>query len=246
MNRAYVIGDIHGHLDKLAAAHGLIATDRKRTGDTSAPVVHLGDLVDRGPESAEVVEYLSSGPSRAGPWITIMGNHDRMFLGFLNDPFYQDPILNPDYTWLHAKLGGMLTLASYGVAPDDDLSAMGAEAVARVPQDHRAFLSGLPRCLPFGPVFFVHAGIRPDVPFADQVEDDLVWIRQPFLADTRDHGALIIHGHTVVDVPRHHGNRVNLDTGAGLGRDLTVAVVEGSVIHILTDEGRYPLFPPND
>lgn len=91
---------------------------------------------------------------------------------------------------------------------------------------------------------FVHAGVRPGVPLDAQVEDDLVWIRSPFLEDTRNHGALIVHGHTALDAATHHGNRVNLDTGAGYGRPITAAIFEGRDAFILTDEGRVPLRPP--
>jgi len=244
MTRAYAIGDIHGHLDKLATAHRLIAADRAATGDHDAPVIHLGDLVDRGPESAEVVEYLSLGPARGGPWITILGNHDRMFARFVTEATAQDAAMKADYDWLHPKIGGLATLDSYGVAPAPDLATLHRQAQARVPASHRAFLAGLPLSFAFGPLFFAHAGIRPGVPLDQQAEDDLLWIRNPFLTDPRDHGALVIHGHTAVHAPEHHGNRVNLDTGAGFGRALSVAVFEGREVALLTDLGRQPLRPP--
>jgi serine/threonine protein phosphatase 1 len=92
-------------------------------------------------------------------------------------------------------------------------------------------------------LFFCHAGVRPGVALEDQLENDLLWIRQDFIDDPSDHGALIIHSHTVVDAPQHAGNHVNLDTGAGYGKPVTVAVFEGTDIHILTDTGRTPLKP---
>lgn len=244
VTRAYAIGDIHGQLDRLTRAHALIAADRRQTGDADAPVIHLGDLVDRGPESAEVVEYLSRGPLRGGPWLALMGNHDRLFLRFLADPDLRDPAMNASCDWLHPKIGGLATLQSYGVRPAPDLAGLHRQAQARVPAAHRAFLSALPLSLPFGAVFFAHAGIRPGVPLQLQTEDDLLWIRAPFLSDRRDHGALIVHGHTVVEAPEHHGNRINLDTGAGYGRALSVAVIEGRDAALLTDHGRLTLPPP--
>lgn len=244
MDRIYAIGDIHGHLDKLAQAHRLIAVDRAETGDQDAPVIHLGDLVDRGPESAEVVEYLSRGPARGGPWISILGNHDRMFARFIADATARDAAMKADYDWLHPRIGGLATLESYGVSPAPDLAGLHRQAQARVPASHLAFLAALPLSLAFGPLFLVHAGIRPGVALDAQAEDDLLWIRAPFLTDPRDHGALIVHGHTAVDTAEHHGNRVNLDSGAGFGRALSVAVIEGRAVALLTDQGRRPLPPP--
>jgi len=244
MTRTYAIGDIHGQLDKLAAAHALIAADRRTTGDWDAPVVHLGDLVDRGPEAAEVIEYLIAGPARGGAWLAIKGNHDAMFLGFLHDPEWRDPRLYSQYAWLHQKLGGIATLQSYGVGPEPDLPALHARAVAKVPDAHRVWLASRPLTVARGPVVYVHAGIRPGLILDRQDPLDLMWIREPFLSDPRDHGPMIVHGHTVVDRPDHRGNRVNLDTGAGFGRDLTVAVIEGRDVAVLSALGRRPLPPP--
>jgi serine/threonine protein phosphatase 1 len=198
---AYAIGDVHGHLDLLVAAHARIAADRRRTG-SEAPVVHLGDLVDRGPESAEVVEYLRMGPAAGPPWIALKGNHDLMFALFLRDAGARDPGLRRDLSWLHGKLGGGATLRSYGVEVGGlPLSAVWAEATVRVPAAHRAFLDGLPLMHRTAHATFVHAGIRPGVPLDAQKETDLLWIREGFLDDPRDHGPLVVHGHTVVERP---------------------------------------------
>lgn len=241
--RTYAIGDIHGMLGRLRAAHDLIATDQARHG--VAPVVHLGDLVDRGPDVRGVIDFLLDGVAAGREWIVLKGNHDRMFAGFLGAPGWHDPRLRPDLSWLHPRLGGGATLASYGVRSPTDRPPpqVWSDARAAVPPAHRTFLHGLPMIHQRGDTVFVHAGIRPGIPITDQIEDDLTWIREPFLSDRRDHGALIVHGHTVIGEPWHYGNRVNIDTGAGYGHALTAIVVEDAQVFHLTPAGRLPLHP---
>lgn len=241
--RAYAIGDIHGHLDKLRAAHDLIAADSARHG--AAPVFHLGDLVDRGPDSAGVIAFLMAGQAAGQDWHVLRGNHDRMFTGFLDDPASRDAGLRSDLDYMHPKIGGGPTLASYGLhAPCDRPTAViHAEAVQAVPRAHRDWLARRPTQIALGPWIFVHAGIRPGVALADQTETDLLWIREPFLSDPRDHGALVVHGHTALDAAQHYGNRLNLDSGAGYGRPLSAVALEGTSAFLLTPAGRQPLPP---
>lgn len=241
--RSYAIGDIHGHLGLLQKAHARIAEDQARHGP--GPVIHLGDLVDRGPDSAGVIEYLRAGIAAGRDWVVLKGNHDRMFSLFLENPGATDPGLRSDLSYLHYKIGGGATLESYGVraAADRPLAPVHAEAVAAVPPAHRAFLAGLPSLHRRGEVVFVHAGIRPGVALDQQTETDLVWIRSPFLEDPRDHGALIVHGHTALDAPQHYGNRVNIDSGAAYGGPLTAIAIEGRAVFHLTEAGRVPLLP---
>ncbi len=245
MTRVYAIGDVHGHLDELVRAHRRVAADRRGTGDLEAPVVHLGDLVDRGPESAEVIEYLLMGLAAGEPWVTLRGNHDEMFLLFLEDPLAHPPGLRAGLTWLDRRLGGRATLASYWVDASEgrDPATVAAEARARVPIAHQEFLAALPYSFETTDAIFVHAGIRPGVPLARQSPEDLTWIRKGFLDDWTDHGRLVVHGHTVVDRPEHRGNRVNIDTGAGYGQPLTAVVLEGRDVWVLTEAGRVPLRP---
>jgi serine/threonine protein phosphatase 1 len=243
--RTYAIGDIHGQLERLAEAHDLIARDRAAVGDKVAEVVHVGDLVDRGPDSRGVIDFLIAGAARGAPWVTLKGNHDRMFEGFLGDPDHYDPGLRAGLHWIDPRLGGDETLRSYGVdgARERMLFDLHDDAVRAVPESHRAFLAALPLMHRAGDVLFVHAGIRPGVPLDAQTEDDLLWIRREFLDDPRDHGALIVHGHTPVDAVTHYGNRLNIDTGAGYGRALSTVVIEDARVSLLTQKGRVEIDP---
>lgn len=245
MTRTYAIGDIHGHIALLEHVHSLITADRARTGDQTAPVIHLGDLVDRGPDCRAVLQFLIDGMAAGQPWLVIKGNHDRMFTRFLRDPKEPEPGLKPGLSWLHPRLGGAATLRSYGVknAADRPIAAVHADAAKAVPQAHIDFIDSRPTWLQRGDVVYVHAGIRPGVAMVDQAETDLVWIRDGWLEDSRDHGFLVVHGHTALDHPTHYGNRVNIDSSAAYGGPLTAVVVEGRDVFVLTEQGRVPLTP---
>ena len=243
--QSYAIGDIHGQYDLLRAAFDLIAADRVREGCAKAPVVVLGDLCDRGPNSAGVIADLFDRQAAGENLIVLRGNHDRMFSIFLDDPFARDPRLRAEFTWLHPRLGGPATLASYGVREPANrpLDQVHAEVLAAMPPAHRAWIAALPGHFAHGEALFVHAGIRPGVALAAQTEDDLLWIRSDFLDDPRDHGALVVHGHTALEAPTHYGNRLNLDSSAGYGGPLSCAVIEGRQAWLLTPQGRQPLSP---
>jgi len=243
--RTYAIGDVHGYLDELERAHALIAEDRGACGDTAAPVIHIGDLCDRGPDTKGVIDFLLAGLERGEAWTTLMGNHDRIMARFLEDPSWIDPRLPVGLHWLHPRMGGEATLASYGIQiePDERLSHLHARVRATVPEAHRAFVFGLPTSFGLGDVLFVHAGIRPGVPLEDQAEEDLVWIREPFLSSQADHGRLVVHGHTPSEVVEHHGNRLGIDTGTGHGRPLVPVVIEGREVWALTAAGRVEVRP---
>lgn len=243
--RTYAIGDIHGQIDLLHAAHARIAVDRAACGDTDAAIVHVGDLVDRGPDCRGVIHHLRDGIHAGENWIVLKGNHDRMFTLFLDDPAAQDDGLRTVYSYLHPAIGGAATLGSYGVQnpADRPVAKVHADAIAAVPAEDRAFLTNLPTWHQRGEVVFVHAGIRPGVAMDQQIETDLVWIRAPFLEFTGDHGFLVVHGHTAIDAATHYGNRVNIDSRAAYGGPLTAVVIEGRDVWTLTDEGRVPLIP---
>lgn len=242
--RFYAIGDIHGQLGKLDDAHREIARDRERTGDGAAEVIHLGDLVDRGPDSRGVIQYLMDGIARGEPWRVLKGNHDRMFSDFVREA-REDPRLFSGLHYLHASIGGAATLQSYGVVRGllsrrRDLATAATEAV---PEAHLDFIDGLPLFIRAEELLFVHAGIRPGVALEDQEEEDLIWIREGFLDDDTDHGHLVVHGHTPVDEVTHYGNRVALDTGAGFGGPVTAVVFEGREAWVLSNGERQALSP---
>lgn len=235
----YVLGDIHGQMAQLEAALARIHAE-----DPQARIVFLGDYVDRGPDARGVLTTLMQGQAEGRDWTCLMGNHDRFLLRFLENPEYLDPHVSRPLYWTDPPLGGRTTLASYGVdvAEDRPLSEIGAEARDRIPQAHRDWIAALPRVVPTEAHIFVHAGLRPGVAVADQIEDDLVWIREPFLSDTRDHGALVVHGHTALEQPELYPNRLNMDGGAGYGRPLLpVRLVGRSATLLFHDGSEQPL-----
>jgi serine/threonine protein phosphatase 1 len=240
----YAIGDIHGHIDLLKAAHDLIADDMARHG--AGQVVHVGDLVDRGPDSRGVIEFLMQGQEQGEDWVVLKGNHDRMFWRFLRNPTEQEPGLRADLGWLHPKLGGPDTLRSYGVVnpADRPIAKVHADARAAVPQSHLDFIAARSTLYETGDCAFVHAGIRPGVPLEAQSETDLVWIREPFLSEGTSFGPLIVHGHTAIDAATHYGNRLNLDSSAAYGGPLSAVVIEGREAALLTPQGRMRLPRP--
>ena len=235
----YAIGDVHGQLALLDHALSLVEAD----GGTDAHIVFLGDYTDRGPHSKGVIDRLIEGKSARRNWVFLMGNHDRMFRYFLQSPPQYDPYLMVELYWLHERLGGSTTLESYGieVAPTRREKDVHSDTIEAVPASHVAFLNDLTLTFETDDLFFAHAGIRPQVPLADQTEEDLIWIRQEFHSYRDRHPKLIVHGHTPVKEATHYGNRVNLDSGAGYGHPLTAAVFQDGQVWRLTPQGRQPL-----
>lgn len=221
--RLYAIGDVHGRFDCLQALHAMIADEIARDRPADWRVIHLGDYVDRGPQSREVIGFLAGITAREPRNIALMGNHDEGFLDFLADPDAGD---------LFCRYGGFDTAASYGVVLDvatpDALRRSHAALVAAVPASHIAFIRGLPRSATFGDFFFCHAGIRPGVPLEAQNPHDLIWIRRDFLDHPGLHPKVVVHGHTPHDQPQVMGNRVNVDTLAYETGRLTALVIDGT------------------
>ncbi|PYC47632.1 serine/threonine protein phosphatase [Litorivita pollutaquae] len=236
----YAIGDIHGQIDMLHTALQRIDAD----GGPNANIVFLGDLVDRGPGSRSVIELLRLGQEQGRNWTVVRGNHDQLFLDFLSGGPMMSPMIKSRLSWLHPRIGGAETLASYGVAANE-AHPQRDEAVAAVPRSHVDWLSTLPYWHETPELLFVHGGIRPEVALHDQKPEDLMWIRDPFFAHTGPHPWLVVHGHTALETPTHFGNRVDLDSGAGYGRPLTAAVFEGTQCWVLEDNGRRALRPEN-
>ena len=216
-----VVPDIHGYKAQLDR---VLALADAHFGD-GAKIVFLGDLVDRGPDSSGVIDFLLDGLDAGNRWIVLSGNHDQMFLDHLEAAQGNASGANGGLSGLDARIGGRETLASYGIGTGF-LTGRGKvmrETQEKVPEDHHRFLRRLPLWHETRELLFVHAGIRPGLPLSEQSPQDLVWIRGEFLNDTRVHPWLIVHGHTPIDTAMHYGNRVNLDTGAGYGAPLTAA-----------------------
>ncbi|MFL5288176.1 MAG: metallophosphoesterase [Rhodopila sp.] len=220
--RVYAIGDIHGRRDKLVALHRLIADDMAARPIGSALLVHLGDYIDQGPDSAGVVALLAAGPPV--PRVTVvnlLGDHERMLL----DALAGDRAAATDWLWA----GGREALASWGLDP----GLPREDWEAALPADHVAWLRGLPLTHREGTYLFVHGGIRPGVPLGQQSRDDLLSMRQPFLSTEQHFGVVVVHGHSSHPAVQLMANRIGLDTGAGYGGTLTCAVLEDDVIGLI-------------
>ncbi len=220
--RLYAIGDAHGCADRLRALHAAVRDDLRLRPCAEATLIHLGDLIDRGPDSAGCLDAALAFD--ACPVVNLLGNHEDTALLALSGEGYACA------DWL--LTGGREALRSWGV---DDRSAR-ASWPAGVPRAHQEAMDAMALHHAAGPYLFVHAGIRPGVPLADQSRDDLLRIRRAFLDSDADHGAVIVHGHTPTRdrLPELRPNRVNLDTGAVFeGGRLTLAAFEGDRIGIL-------------
>lgn len=229
--RLYAIGDVHGRFDLLARMHEIIAAEIERDRPADWRIIHLGDYVDRGPQSAQVLEFLASACARDRRILATLGNHDEGFLDFLADP--DDGRLFIDY-------GGFDTCASYGVVLDvasrDRLYESHRQLLAAMPQAHLLFLRDLPRSLAFGDFFFCHAGVRPGVALDAQNPHDLIWIRHLFLDHQDLYEKVVVHGHTPGPQPDIRANRVNLDTKAFESGRLTAMAVSGREKRFLVAE----------
>jgi serine/threonine protein phosphatase 1 len=214
--RLYAIGDVHGCASRLVAMYRMIERDLAERPVSDATLLHVGDYIDRGPDSAGVVAMLIEGPAVPGVRVVnLRGNHEQMLLTTLASG-------SPDAAAHWMANGGMQSLESWRVpwrSPPDSWAS-------QIPAEHVAFLSALPVSHSEGPYLFVHAGVRPGVPLHRQSRHDLLWIREPFLSWEGDFGAVVVHGHTPFTEPVVRANRIGIDTGAVLGGALTCAVLE--------------------
>jgi serine/threonine protein phosphatase 1 len=193
-------------------------------------LVYLGDYIDRGADSKGVVDRLIDAPLPGFECIHLKGNHEAALLDFL-----QDVAIGPD--WL--GVGGTATLQSYGVrVPDwaiDREAMLRAQAELRhlMPREHRDFYRSLRLSHLEGDFLMVHAGVRPGVPLEAQSEGDLLWIREQFLRSNQDFGKIVVHGHTIAELPELRRNRIGIDTGAFHSGRLTCLVVQGAELGFL-------------
>lgn len=220
--RAYAVGDIHGRADLLAALIAAIEGDDTARGSARTTVVLLGDLVDRGPDSAGVITLARDWQARRDVRI-LMGNHEEMFLEALADEEVLRQFL---------RFGGRETLLSYPIDAAAYARAELAEtrqlALAAIPPEDLAFIRSFEDSVRLGDYLFVHAGIRPGVPLEDQRQGDLRWIRETFLAHTESFGPVVVHGHTIFAQPEVRHNRIGIDTGAYTSGRLTALGLEGT------------------
>ena len=217
--RVYAVGDCHGGLEALRELREAIVADSASADRIGPPaqrrvVVYLGDYIDRGPDSRGVLDLLIGEPLVGFDTVHLLGNHETFMRGFLD---------GEDVASVWLMNGGVETLRSYGL----DAPAQRVALSAAVPEAHRAFLDGLALSHVEGDYFFVHAGIRPGVPLEHQEENEMLWIRGPFLDSTANHGKVVVHGHSVAREPESRANRIGIDTGACYGGKLTALVLEG-------------------
>ncbi len=232
--RLYAIGDVHGRLDLLRLVHARIAADLVRRPCSAFRVIHLGDYIDRGPDSAGVIAHLIEF-CRDGDAVCLAGNHDLFLMGFLAKPADVGAI------WLDN--GGVAALASWGVDAElsKSLKTLRAEFEAALPSDHRAFFEAMPLSEQHGDYLFVHAGLRPGAPMRKQKAAELTGIREPFLSWEGDHGFVVVHGHTPGPAPVVRPNRIGIDTKAYASGVLTCLVLEDAEKGFLEPGGYIPL-----
>lgn len=226
--RVYAIGDVHGCLHELnrvlEAIDGDVGSHRGQS-----QLVFLGDLVDRGPHSAGVIDRILSGGLPTNTSVSIMGNHEEAMLECYKG------VTETYGPWL--QYGGVQTLESYGLsreeifAPEFDLGAAMRKAI---PAEHAQFLATLKDYVQVGDYVFVHAGIQAGVPLGEQSGRDLRWIRRGFLDDTSNHGFMIVHGHSIVPKVEFHENRIALDTGCYQTGQLSALALEADKVKVLT------------
>ncbi|MFA6117503.1 MAG: metallophosphoesterase family protein [Sphingomonas sp.] len=221
--RLYAIGDVHGRADLLEDLLEVIVRDDAARETRDSTIIFLGDLVDRGPDSAAVVARVRALCAEAGVARLVKGNHDHVLIKAARGDAQAAKVL--------LGIGGLPTLLSYGITEEEagrgthqDLADLIEQ---RLPRDDVAFLERGEDMILLGDYLFVHAGIRPGVALADQKISDLYWIREPFLSSEIDHGVLVIHGHSVTQSIEEQPNRIGIDTGAYSSGTLSAIGIEG-------------------
>ena len=238
--RAYAIGDIHGRLDLLEDLIAAIERDIADRPEAETFVVFLGDLIDRGPQSREVVERLRTLRSDRFQPVFLIGNHEEVLLRLLGGEL---GLLD---SWL--RFGGAECAKSYGLnsrqlAQLDEATAI-ERLKAAIPAEHVDFLSSFHDTFRFGDYLFVHAGIRPGIDLTDQSQVDLRWIRAAFLDSKADHGFIVVHGHTISEAVDEQYNRIGIDTGAYRSGILTAIGLDGEERWYITSAAALPRKSP--
>ena len=220
--RVYAVGDIHGRLDLFTALIAAVDADDALLSPADTTVILLGDLVDRGPDSAGVIAAARAWQAQRKVRI-ITGNHEEMFLG----SFTKLDVLRH-----FLRHGGRETILSYGIGKDEYTRASLEEVQAimnrTVPDADRDYLNGFEDSIQIGDYAFVHAGIAPDIALDEQRPSDLRWIREPFLSHKGNHGKCVVHGHTIAQQVEWRSNRIGIDTGAYMYGTLTALCLEGT------------------
>ncbi|NJS13242.1 MAG: serine/threonine protein phosphatase [Sphingopyxis sp.] len=228
--RVYAIGDIHGRDDLFADLIDRIAADDAERGASDTTIVLLGDLIDRGPDSAAVVERTCRLMAQHGNVRLLSANHEEVFLKALGG--------SVEALRFFCRIGGEETIWSYGITGDSYRQMSFEELLpalqTAVPGHHVALLKAAEDWVQIGDYVFVHAGIRPGTMMDSQKPSDLRWIREAFLDDPRWHGAMVVHGHTITDDIDVQPNRLGIDTGAYASGKLTAVGLEGTERWFLT------------
>lgn len=221
--RIYAIGDIHGRDDLLEQLLDQIAADDAGRPPAETTLIFLGDLVDRGPSSAQVVERLLRLQATRSNVHFLLGNHEEVFLLALSGDL--------EALRFFTRIGGRETILSYGLTPSEydslDYLELMEAFQARVPQAHIDFITGFEDLIEIGDYAFVHAGVQPTVPLAEQKTSDLRWIRNEFVNFRGNFERIIVHGHTIAENVEWRSNRIGIDTGAFASGRLTALGLEG-------------------
>jgi serine/threonine protein phosphatase 1 len=222
--RVYAVGDIHGRADLLHRIHDLIGDDAASAASLRKVVVYLGDYVDRGPQSFDVVDHLITHPLDGFETVHLKGNHEEFLIRFVKDGAMGT-------AWM--MNGGSATLVSYGVSAFNlflgkpGLKRAQKRLAGSIPPNHLDFFHGLRLTHVEGDYLFVHAGLRPGVAIADQKEGDMIWIRDDFLDADTGFDKMVVHGHSIESEPDIQAYRIGIDTGAYRSGRLTCLVLEG-------------------
>ena len=219
----YAVGDIHGCASQLDLLLGRIGDEISSSGADSH-LIFLGDYVDRGPDSAGVLDRLTGGGLPGSRHSFLLGNHEEAMLAVL------DGDASNLRSWL--RYGGMQTLESYGISRTD-VVRLGSDLPRHfrqvIPEAHINLVRSCEIMIRAGDYCFVHAGIRPGIPLEEQDPSDLRWIRGEFLSDTEsDHGVMVVHGHTISKEPEVGRSRIGIDTGCYESGRLTALVIDGA------------------